>query len=113
MQRKKYKNLKKRYGIFVDAPVGTPIEIYLDDVNGKKVRETPTNNVVTIPFGMQGKAPMMVAVEPTRAWMAERKAVPNNWFSIVPDRLKNRPDEAEVEEQETPETELPVATDEE
>jgi len=78
-----------------------------------KVRETPTNNVVTIPFGMQGKAPMMVAVEPTRAWMAERKAVPNNWFSIAPDRLKNRPDQAEVEEQETPETELPVATDEE
>lgn len=78
-----------------------------------KVRETPTNNVVTIPFGMQGKAPMMVAVEPTRAWMAERKAVPNNWFSIVPDRLKNRPDQAEVEEQETPETELPAATDEE
>ena len=50
MQRKKYKNLKKRYGIFVDAPVGTPIEIYLDDVNGKNaLSSTPIDFENIIP----------------------------------------------------------------
>lgn len=69
------------------------------------VRDMNTGAVVTIPFGMKGQAPMMVAVEPTLKWMPERKAVPNNWFDPVPERLLNRPDAVENEELETPITE--------
>ena len=69
------------------------------------VRDMNTGAVVTIPFGMKGQAPMMVAVEPTLKWMPERKAVPNNWFEPVPERLLNRPDAVENEELETPITE--------
>ena len=48
------------------------------------VRDMNTGAVVTIPFGMKGQAPMMVAVEPTLKWMPERKAVPNSWFDPIP-----------------------------
>ena len=69
------------------------------------VRDMNTGAVVTIPFGMKGQAPMMVAVEPTLKWMPERTAVPNNWFDPVPERLLNRPDPVENEELEIPITE--------
>jgi hypothetical protein len=69
------------------------------------VRDMNTGAVVTIPFGMKGQAPMMVAVEPTLKWMPERKAVPNSWFDPIPERLLNRPDAVENEELETPITE--------
>lgn len=72
------------------------------------VRDMNTNTVVTIPFGMQGQAPMMVAVNTTLNWMPERKAVPNSWFDPVPERLKNRPDQAEAGDQEQAEEEIPV-----
>lgn len=72
------------------------------------VRDMNTNTVVTIPFGMQGQAPMMVAVKTTLNWMPERKAVPNSWFDPVPERLKNRPDQAEAGDQEQAEEEIPV-----
>ena len=70
------------------------------------VRDMNTGAVVTIPFGMKGQAPMMVAVEPTLKWMPERKAVPNSWFDPIPERLLNRPDAVENGELETPITEL-------
>jgi hypothetical protein len=37
------------------------------------------NNVT---FPKAGEAPMIIAVEPTQAWMKERVSVPSDWFYI-------------------------------
>jgi len=48
-----------------------------------KVRQsenaTVYNNVV---FPKAGEAPMIIAVEPTQAWMTERQSVPASWFTV-------------------------------
>ena len=50
---------------------------------GVKVKQaentTVYNNVV---FPKAGEAPMIIAVEPTQAWMTERQSVPDTWFYI-------------------------------
>lgn len=103
-------------GVLSDDPdleLTLPGNIWNPDANNisVNVRNMNTNTVVTIPFGMQGQAPMMVAVKTTLSWMPERKAVPNSWFDPVPERLKNRPDQAEAGEQEQAEEEIPTATE--
>ena len=40
---------------------------------------TVYNNVV---FPKAGEAPMIIAVEPTQAWMTERVSVPSSWFTV-------------------------------
>jgi hypothetical protein len=40
---------------------------------------TVYNNVV---FPKAGEAPMIIAVEPTQAWMKERQSVPESWFTV-------------------------------
>lgn len=36
----------------------------------------------TIQFPKAGEAPMIIAVDPDQAWMAERQCVPSSWFYI-------------------------------
>ena len=45
-----------------------------------KVTDEQSRQVLTITFPKAGTAPMIIAVEPTQAWMGERVSVPADWF---------------------------------
>lgn len=46
-----------------------------------KVTDEQSRQVLTITFPKAGTAPMIIAVEPTQAWMGERVSVPAEWFT--------------------------------
>ena len=69
-----------------DGVLGEPFEVKgfnpkTNNISVSVVDRGVSGKVNTITFPKEGKAPMMLAVDPEVKWMKERVSVPTNWFT--------------------------------